>query len=238
MDWTGAVRCLYCLTALLSTINGDDDTDTEDTDNEQMNCLPQLADKCFTDIYTNLACHLDPTVPPDCEKRDVKDLCSASQDALLCAQDIIVTSCKPEDGRNNFGTWIQGLQGIYRSVCEDNFDKLKTLLNTAKCWNSLSFLKCVQEGAKIGHVVDVLHFKLDLNKCSHFMISMATCNVRATNPGRSCRSSQDIVNEAIHAFFTNTTCGRLEFCSLNSQPKLKATLALAVGAAYLKFNLT
>jgi len=67
---------------------------------------------------------------------------------------------------------------------------------------------------------------------------MATCNVRATNPARSCRSSQDIVNEAIHAFFINTKCGQLEFCSLNSQPKLKATLALAVGAAYLNFNLT
>jgi len=73
---------------------------------------------------------------------------------------------------------------------------------------------------------------------SHLMISMATCNVKATNPGRSCRSSQDIVNEAIHAFFTNTTCGQLELCSLNSQPKLKATLALAVGAVYLNFNLT
>lgn len=73
---------------------------------------------------------------------------------------------------------------------------------------------------------------------SHFMISMATCNVRATNPSRSCRLSQDIVNEAIHAFFTNTTCGQLEFCSLNSQPTLKATLALAVGAAFLNFNLT
>jgi hypothetical protein len=73
---------------------------------------------------------------------------------------------------------------------------------------------------------------------SHLMISMATCNVRATNPGRSCRSSQDIVNEAIHAFFIKTTCGQLEFCSLNSQPKLKAILALAVGAAYLNFNLT
>jgi len=39
------------------------------------------------------------------------------------------------------------------------------LLNTAKCWNSLSFLKCVEEGTKIGHVVDLLHSKLDLNRC-------------------------------------------------------------------------
>jgi len=63
------------LCTVLSTINGDEDKDSEDTDNEQVNCLPQLADKCFTDIYTNLACHLDPTAPPDCAKRDVKDLC-------------------------------------------------------------------------------------------------------------------------------------------------------------------
>jgi len=70
------------------------------------------------------------------------------------------------------------------------------------------------------------------------MIAMATCNVRATNPGRSCRSSQDIVNEAIHSFFTNTKCGQLEFCSINSNPKLKASVALAVGTVYLNFHLT
>jgi hypothetical protein len=52
--------------------------------------------------------------------------CSASADALSCAQDIIDTSCKPEEGRNYFDAWIQGLQGIYSSVCEANFDKLKS----------------------------------------------------------------------------------------------------------------
>jgi len=39
------------------------------------------------------------------------------------------------------------------------------LLNTAKCWNSLSFLNCVEEGIEIGHVVDLLHKKLNLSRC-------------------------------------------------------------------------
>jgi hypothetical protein len=55
-------------------VNGDE-IEYEDNDSEQVNCLPQLADKCFTDVYTNLACHLDPTSPPFCTKRDVTDLC-------------------------------------------------------------------------------------------------------------------------------------------------------------------
>jgi hypothetical protein len=52
--------------------------------------------------------------------------CSASADALICAQDIIDTSCKPEEGQNEFDAWMQGLKGIYSSVCENNFDKLKS----------------------------------------------------------------------------------------------------------------
>nr|AGM32775.1 hypothetical protein [Coptotermes formosanus] len=238
MKWMGAVWCLYCLTSLLSMINGDDDKDNEDNYNEEVNCLPQLADKCFSEVYSNLACHLDPTAPSYCEKLDANDLCSASNDALSCAEDIIDTSCKPEEGKNDFDAWIQGLKGIYSSACEDNLDKLKILLNTARCWNSLSFLKCVEEETKIGHVVDLLHSKLDLKRCSHLMISMATCNVRATNPGRSCRLSQDIVNEVIHAFFTKTTCRQSESCSSNSHPKLKATLTLTVAAVYLNYRLT
>jgi hypothetical protein len=60
------------------------------------------------------------------------ELCfSATSDALSCAQDVIDTSCKPEEGRNEFDTWIHGLQGIYTSVCEDNFDKLKS--NYVQC---------------------------------------------------------------------------------------------------------
>ncbi|XP_023721094.1 uncharacterized protein LOC111871920 isoform X3 [Cryptotermes secundus] len=216
--------------------SGDDVYD--DIYSEQVSCLPNLADKCFSDVYMNLACHLDPTAPKYCEKRDVKDLCSASSDALSCAQDIIDTSCKPEEGRNEFDAWIQGLQGIYSSICVDNFDKLKTLLNTATCWDSLTFLKCVERATKIGHIVDLLHSKLDLNRCSYLMIAMATCNAKATNPGQSCHSSQDIINEAIHAFFTRTKCGQLEFCSFSSHPKLKASIALAVGTMYLKLHLT
>jgi hypothetical protein len=53
--------------------SGDDDY--EDIYNEQVSCLPSLADKCFSDVYKNLACHLDPTAPKYCEKRDIKDLC-------------------------------------------------------------------------------------------------------------------------------------------------------------------
>ncbi|XP_021922450.1 uncharacterized protein LOC110831124 isoform X2 [Zootermopsis nevadensis] len=244
MKWMDIIRSLHFIIAqfiLLGTlpvISGDKDDDYEDIYNEQANCLPNLADKCFSDVYTNIACHLDPTAPKYCEKRDVKDLCSASADALSCAQDIIDTSCKAEEGRNEFDAWMQGLQGIYSSVCEENFDKLKMLLNTAKCWNVLSFLKCVEEGTKIGHIVDMLHSKLDLNRCSHLMIAMATCNSRATNPGRSCRSSQDIINEAIHAFFTQTKCGQLEICSFNSHSKLTAPVALAVGTLYMNFQLT
>jgi hypothetical protein len=58
---------------VLSMINGDDDKEFEDS--EEVNCLPNLADRCFSDIYTNLACHLDPTTSPYCKKRDVNDLC-------------------------------------------------------------------------------------------------------------------------------------------------------------------
>jgi hypothetical protein len=63
------------LLCTLSAINGDEDNDYEDIYNDQVKCLPYLADKCFSDVYKNLACHLDPTQPKDCDKRDVKDLC-------------------------------------------------------------------------------------------------------------------------------------------------------------------
>jgi hypothetical protein len=65
----------FILLGTLSVISGDKDNDYEDNYNEQVNCLPFLADKCFSDVYTNLACHLDPTAPRYCEKQDVKDLC-------------------------------------------------------------------------------------------------------------------------------------------------------------------
>jgi hypothetical protein len=47
----------------------------EDIYSEQVSCLPNFADTWFSDVYKNLACHLDPTAPKFCEKRDVKDLC-------------------------------------------------------------------------------------------------------------------------------------------------------------------
>jgi hypothetical protein len=69
-----SVADFILLCTVLSVINGDD-TDYEDNYSEQVNCLPQLADRCFSDVYMNLACHLDPKAPKNCEKRDVKDLC-------------------------------------------------------------------------------------------------------------------------------------------------------------------
>lgn len=52
---------------------------------------------------------------------------------------------------------------------------IAALLNTATCWDSSTFLKCVERGTKIGHIVDLLHSKLDLNRCR--WVASATWNL-------------------------------------------------------------
>ncbi|XP_069694277.1 uncharacterized protein [Periplaneta americana] len=241
MKWTHALFVLGILAEGEPADKDDDGVDMGDYGIEE-DVLPVLADRCFSDVYANLECHFDPNPPPDCEKRDAEDLCSASADALNCARDIIDTAVKPEDGRNDFDAWMDGLESVYNALCVNKFAELKRLINAAACWNSMLFLKCVESGTKIGHVVDLLHSKLDLNRCSHFMISMATCNVRATNRGRSCWIAENIVNEATHAFFTHTKCGQLELCNSTSSTirtsAWQTSFTLLPAAVYLYRQLT
>ena len=49
--------------------NGDDDYV------EEMNCLPQLADKCFSNVYADLECHFDPAASKMCKKNNAEILC-------------------------------------------------------------------------------------------------------------------------------------------------------------------
>lgn len=105
------------------------------------------------------------------------------------------------------------------------------LTQNVDCWNPFSFVSCVEKMAGIEHVNDLLRLKLDMNQCkyvyfflcfskgfkalsfhySRLMISITTCNVRATTLGGStrCTPSLEGVNEIIHTFFSKTECGRV-----------------------------
>nr|CAD7394626.1 unnamed protein product [Timema cristinae] len=41
----------------------------------------------------------------------------------------------------------------------------------------------------------------------HLLVSLATCNVRATSLARSCHLQQSVISEVLHTFFTKTECG-------------------------------
>ena len=149
----------------------------------------------------------------------------------------------PKYKSQSYYCWIQRkwLASLFKADCHSLKGKITAYTNTN--FIVTHAYPCKENKRKnTEYTIRITKYTLNFKKLhflhSHLMISMATCNVRATNPARSCQSSQNIVNEAIHAFFTKTTCGQLEFCSFNSQPKLQATLALAVGVAYLNFKLS
>ncbi|CAG2064093.1 unnamed protein product, partial [Timema podura] len=97
----------------------------EDDYEDENTCLPQLADHCFSELYKNLACHLDPTYTQNCHKRDADYLCRSSLDALNCASDIIDGDCSLKQGRLQFDSWMAGLKGVYSSLCKSKQELLK-----------------------------------------------------------------------------------------------------------------
>ncbi|PSN53069.1 hypothetical protein C0J52_09167 [Blattella germanica] len=46
------------------------ENDSDDDYVEEMNCLPQLADNCFTNIYKDLDCYFNPQSPPSCKNNN------------------------------------------------------------------------------------------------------------------------------------------------------------------------
>uniref|UniRef100_A0A1B6CGQ6 Protein TsetseEP domain-containing protein n=1 Tax=Clastoptera arizonana TaxID=38151 RepID=A0A1B6CGQ6_9HEMI len=172
-------------------------------------CKPKLADKCFRDVYANLQCHTNLYQLTKCNKMDISDLCSGLSDALNCSSEIVDEDCSLDSGIATFDSWLGGLKAVYSNLCDSNNKAFKALMSTRNCWDGLLFVKCLENKTGISHVVDMLHVLLDQNECNRILISMSTCNVQATTNNGMCNTSQEVISEAIHSFFTKTKCGSI-----------------------------
>ncbi|XP_046683977.1 uncharacterized protein LOC124369883 [Homalodisca vitripennis] len=188
-----------CDSGVLSEVGDDYDQDNED--NADL-CLPQLADRCFKDVMPSIVCQLENKGSCD----ELSDFCSVLADSLQCAADIIDTDCKPEEGRNNFDSWLSGLNAVYAKICDGSDGLLRVLLESP-CFNSDEFLECVEEMTQVTHVVDLLQVILNTNECNRLLIALPTCNVRANAAHSRCYMPQEVINSIIYTFFSHTQCG-------------------------------
>ncbi|KAI9558176.1 hypothetical protein GHT06_014929 [Daphnia sinensis] len=190
---------------LLFTATADGQMNANFDDDAQ--CEPSLADACFADVAQDLRCLGSSKRSAQCN-----DLCRSIDDALQCTADIIDTDCGQKDGRDRFDAWLRGLRAVYYSLCGKDRLTILGLTQNADCWNPMSFVACVEKMAGIDHVNDLLRLRLDMNQCNRLMISISTCNVKATSLGLAsarCSPSLEGVNEIIHTFFSKTECGRV-----------------------------
>ncbi|XP_046458126.1 uncharacterized protein LOC124204926 [Daphnia pulex] len=233
--WSFGISLLIMSVLVVTSTDGQKLMENDDDDDEK--CEPTLADACFTDVAQDLRC-LGST------KRKVQcnDLCRSIDDALQCTADIIDTDCGQKDGRDRFDAWLRGLRAVYYSLCGKDRLAILGLTQNADCWNPMSFVSCVEKMAGIDHVNDLLRLRLDMNQCNRLMISISTCNVKATSLGLAsarCSPSLEGVNEIIHTFFSKTECGRV--CNGGSNIVFKKTTsviclsALLLSAVMLQF---
>ncbi|KAG7155917.1 hypothetical protein Hamer_G012058 [Homarus americanus] len=97
----------------LTNSTGDYNEEGEDEDE----CSPKVADRCFNDVQENLLCYVDTPVNRNCTYRDPRDFCEGMEDALNCTADIIDTGCSVKEGRD---TWIQLSVGACNANAEKN----------------------------------------------------------------------------------------------------------------------
>lgn len=197
---------------------------------DEVSCLPQIADRCFRDVYQNLLCHVDPASLPDCVRKSVDDFCDAASDALDCSVSIVDGDCTIAEGSEVFDAWISGLRNVHKTFCTAEKDLLRVLVAAPNCWNSIFFLKCVEKTIRVNSTVDLMRVPLDLPMCNQIAVAASACNVKATRASEACEAPQGAISEAIHAFLTGTSC-RLP-CSAAPRPApLAAALATCLAAA-------
>ncbi|XP_063218985.1 uncharacterized protein LOC134529144 [Bacillus rossius redtenbacheri] len=177
------------------------DSGSSDDNDDDIACLPKLADRCFSDLYTDISQYLtDRSASP-------AELCSAANDGLQCASTIIDGDCNAKDGRGNFDMWMSGLNAVYDNFCQEPYESLRSLTEDTSCWNLQKFVNCVEEETKLTHIIDLLQHQLDINSCNSLLVSMAACNARATSTTVTCRPHERAVAELLHTFFSATRCG-------------------------------
>ncbi|XP_046982058.1 uncharacterized protein LOC124551140 [Schistocerca americana] len=199
------VATLAHVAAILSSAY--DYAQSSDEEYDENPCLPQIADRCFKDVYENLLCHVDPSSLPDCVKKNVDDFCDAASDALDCAVAIVDGDCTIAEGSDVFDAWISGLRNVYKTFCTAEKQLLSVLVAAPNCWNSIFFLKCVERTIRVNSTVDLMRVPLDLAMCNQIAVAASACNVKATRPSELCEAPQGAISEAIHSFFTGTKCG-------------------------------
>lgn len=179
----------------------DDDAD------EEPECLPSEADVCFKDVNENLICHLQSATKRNCAQRTAKDLCVGLDDALNCTADIIDNGCSISDGAMVFDNWLGGLRGVYTRLCrQEDYSLLNDLLQSDKCWNFKSFIRCVENKANLTHITDLLTTNLDQHECNLLQMVVSVCNDKAEKNRDRCMGKADAVNEAVAAFFSSSLC--------------------------------
>ncbi|XP_042204916.1 uncharacterized protein LOC121854359 [Homarus americanus] len=193
----------------LTNSTGDYNEEGEDEDE----CSPKVADRCFNDVQENLLCYVDTPVNRNCTYRDPRDFCEGMEDALNCTADIIDTGCSVKEGRDTFDIWLKGLRAVHRNFCDtDDLTIITDLLESSNCWKFKKFIRCVEDEVNVTHVSDLLTTKLDRFECNWIQLSVGACNANAEKNNMRCRGRAEAVQEAIAVFFAATSCGH-ELCA-------------------------
>jgi len=215
------VMVVICMLKVINSV------ECQEVDDYEEKCEPNLADACFDRVVQNIQCLALQGKTSSCINA-ASDLCSSIDDALQCTSDIIDTDCGKKEGRDNFDAWLKGLRAVYYLLCGKNEIGLLGMTQNAECWNPMTFIKCTEHMAGIDHINTLLKQKLDMNECNRLLISISTCNARATDMQNTrCTPSLENINEIIHIFFSSTECGRL-CSSRNSAPLPKSSLTTIV----------
>ncbi|XP_075211561.1 uncharacterized protein LOC142318869 [Lycorma delicatula] len=201
---TSLITFISCITMIMA----DDGTGGAE-------CTPLLADRCFSEIYDKLPCHIKSTCSTSNTteiNNDMNEFCSALYDSLNCLSDIIDSDCSKKDGKDIFDTWLNGLRAVDKFLCGNINETLRVIIENAQCWNGGIFLECIKTTTNLHHVVDIMHAALDIHECILVISGLAECNtlaglfVQDTNQPCSSQKPKELLDELVHIFFSQTYC--------------------------------
>ncbi|BES89796.1 Hypothetical protein NTJ_02603 [Nesidiocoris tenuis] len=168
------------------------------TNLESDDCTPAIADRCFSDFWTETIY----------SNRSLPEMCGIVDDKIQCSKDIIDAGCQRQDGRDNFDSWVSGLTAVSSFFCLKDTWTLKELVNNVaprgSCFSLDAFAACIETKTKITHVADMLFVTMDAVECNWVMMAFATCGARVTSP--ECSHVKEIIDEVLQIFFQEVKC--------------------------------